>query len=105
MQHSQDLNFFLANPVGNGEGQSRYNKFSRSFDPAGAPQGGLVLKQRDELEDSMPHGGCRMRIVPPYIFADFREVLKRFGIPSYFHSGGRLSFSVPQDSSHLLTCS
>jgi len=104
MQHSQDLNFFMANPVGNGEGQSRYNKFSRSFDPAKSPQGELILKQRDNLEDTLPHEGSRLRIVPPNIFAECHEVLNRFGIPSYFHSGGWPSFSVPQDSSHPLTC-
>jgi hypothetical protein len=105
VENPQNLNFFLPNPVGDCQGQSRNHEFPGPFNPAGFSQRRLISEKGNDFKDSLGNRLRGPRIVAPDKFPEFGEILNRLGIPNYFHFGVVASSSVPQVSSQLIISS
>ena len=77
MNHAQDLNLLLKQPIRDDERQPADDKFARVFNPALATQVGTVLQESYIATNRGKHPSRRGRVVTGNEIVDLRQVQKR----------------------------
>lgn len=77
MNHAQDLDLLLKQPIRDNEGQPVDDKFACAFDPALTTQVRIALKDPYIVTNRGKHPSRRGRVVTGNEIVDFRQVQKR----------------------------
>ncbi len=100
VEHAENLDGVIADPIHQQVRGPRYCHFARSWNSAPATDAGGLAQQRGNLENPRGESGCCGGVVLGDVVSSVFEVAESRVCPNEIHRGRWLSASLPQDSSH-----